>query len=850
MGLISKLFDPQKKILKKARNRALAIDSLKDEMAALTDEQLKAKTTEFKERIKKFPEDQEREALDSVLNEAFAVCREAAKRVLKQFPYLVQIMGALVIHEGDVAEMKTGEGKTLTATMAVYLNALTGKGVHVVTVNEYLANRDAEWMGEIYRFLGLSVGVNLREKSSLLKKEAYDCDITYTTNSELGFDYLRDNMVRRIEDKTQRGLNFAVIDEADSILIDESRTPLIISGGNKANANLYVPANRFVRSLTQDEHFEVDLKSKSVYLKESGIARAERVFGLKNLYDIENSALVHCINQALKANYAMAKDVDYVVVDGEVVIVDQFTGRYLKGRTFSDGLHQAIEAKERVKINPETTILATITYQNLFRLYNKLAGMTGTAKTEEEEFLETYNMRVIEIPTNVPVIRIDDNDMIFAKKDAKFAALIEDVKQRHEKGQPVLVGTIAVETSEEIDKLMQKAGLHAEVLNAKNHEREAEIIAKAGQIGAITIATNMAGRGTDIKLGEGVRELGGLAVLGSERHESRRIDNQLRGRSGRQGDPGFSRFYVSLDDELMVRFASDNLRKSFANYGEEAIESRLLSSAITSAQKRIEGQNFDVRKNLLDYDDVLSKQRQIMYAKRDQIIFASDINDLLSETFKDCGVALCKRSVYDEQTNRTVSSKKLHDLSVPRFLEDNAINWDLYDEASPEEAGEDIGEVLANAYQIKRREWDKETADQIERQITLKCIDRNWTQQIDNMSRFRESVSLRSYGQINPLQDYVNEGWAMFRDMLETISLEVVLNLLNVKIQKKVDEKDTYAVNTQAQNDIHKEPAASTEEAKDMKVVTKETGKDLNITDIDKNAKAAVDHEYDDIHTN
>ena len=416
MGLISKLFDPQKKILKKARNRALAIDSLKDEMAALTDEQLKAKTTEFKERIKKFPEDQEREALDSVLNEAFAVCREAAKRVLKQFPYLVQIMGALVIHEGDVAEMKTGEGKTLTATMAVYLNALTGKGVHVVTVNEYLANRDAEWMGEIYRFLGLSVGVNLREKSSLLKKEAYNCDITYTTNSELGFDYLRDNMVRRIEDKTQRGLNFAVIDEADSILIDESRTPLIISGGNKANANLYVPANRFVRSLTQDEHFEVDLKSKSVYLKESGIARAERVFGLKNLYDIENSALVHCINQALKANYAMAKDVDYVVVDGEVVIVDQFTGRYLKGRTFSDGLHQAIEAKERVKINPETTILATITYQNLFRLYNKLAGMTGTAKTEEEEFLETYNMRVIEIPTNVPVIRIDDNDMILQKK--------------------------------------------------------------------------------------------------------------------------------------------------------------------------------------------------------------------------------------------------------------------------------------------------------------------------------------------------------------------------------------------------------------------------------------------------
>ena len=413
-----------------------------------------------------------------------------------------------------------------------------------------------------------------------------------------------------------------------------------------------------------------------------------------------------------------------------------------------------------------------------------------------------------------------------------------------------MIGTPSVEASEEVAKYLDQAGLRYEMLNAKNHAREAEIISHAGEKNHITLATNMAGRGTDIKLTPETRELGGLCVFGLERHESRRIDNQLRGRSGRQGDPGFSRFYVSLDDELMVRFASDNLRKSFANYGEEAIESRLLSSAITSAQKRIEGQNFDVRKNLLDYDDVLSKQRQIMYAKRDQIIFASDINDLLSETFKDCGVALCKRSVYDEQTNRTVSSKKLHDLSVPRFLEDNAINWDLYDEASPEEAGEDIGEVLANAYQIKRREWDKETADQIERQITLKCIDRNWTQQIDNMSRFRESVSLRSYGQINPLQDYVNEGWAMFRDMLETISLEVVLNLLNVKIQKKVDEKDTYAVNTQAQNDVHKEPAASTEEAKDMKVVTKETGKDLNISDIDKNAKAAVDHEYDDIHTN
>lgn len=788
MGLISKLFDPQKKILKKARNRALAIDSLKDEMAALTDEQLKAKTTEFKERIKKFPEDQEREALDSVLNEAFAVCREAAKRVLKQFPYLVQIMGALVIHEGDVAEMKTGEGKTLTATMAVYLNALTGKGVHVVTVNEYLANRDAEWMGEIYRFLGLSVGVNLREKSSLLKKEAYNCDITYTTNSELGFDYLRDNMVRRIEDKTQRGLNFAIIDEADSILIDESRTPLIISGGNKANANLYVPANRFVRSLTQDEHFEVDLKSKSVYLKESGIARAERVFGLKNLYDIENSALVHCINQALKANYAMAKDVDYVVVDGEVVIVDQFTGRYLKGRTFSDGLHQAIEAKERVKINPETTILATITYQNLFRLYNKLAGMTGTAKTEEEEFLETYNMRVIEIPTNVPVIRIDDNDMIFAKKDAKFAALIEDVKQRHEKGQPVLVGTIAVETSEEIDKLMQKAGLHAEVLNAKNHEREAEIIAKAGQIGAITIATNMAGRGTDIKLGEGVRELGGLAVLGSERHESRRIDNQLRGRSGRQGDPGFSRFYISLEDDLMRRFGGERLQRFFGD-SNDPVQYGLLSSSITSAQKKVEGVNYDSRKHLLEYDNVLSLQREKMYRLRDNVLKAKECFEITENFYDIVAENLVEKnsSIIDKEKVVNIDSliAQLHEVYLgPNVLKkENFYGLDKFEDVKNK-----VKDILMQKALSRKELWGEEAYNIVLRSILLRCIDMNWPAHIDKMSKLRDGIHLRGYANVNPLVQYQNEGFEMFNAMIQKIAQEVVLYTLRVEVQIKKKE--------------------------------------------------------------
>ena len=863
-NIIEKIFRVDQHILKKYVKEAKKVMSLAEQMKALSDDQLRAKTNEFRERLKNG------QTLEDIKTEAFAVVRETARRVLNLYPFECQVLGGLVLNDGDVAEMKTGEGKTLTATMPVYLNALEGKGVYVVTVNEYLAQRDANEMGQIYRWLGLTVGVNLHSLTTQEKQKAHLCDVTYTINSELGFDYLRDNMAPSKQQRVLRGLNYCIVDEADSVLIDESRTPLIISGGAKASMSQYQIADRFVKTLRRstdvdedykrkhpdyvpDGDFVVDIKTKSCSLTDKGVDKAEKMFGIANLYAPQYQDLVHRIHQALKANYIMTRDVEYLVdQDNTIQLIDQFTGRVLKGREYSDGLQQAIQAKEGVKIKEETVTLATITYQNFFRLFKKMAGMTGTAKTEEEEFRKIYNMKVVCIPPNRPVIRKDEIDYIFATKQAKIKALVKEVKERHEKGQPILIGTPSVEASEEVAKYLDEAGLRYEMLNAKNHAREAEIISHAGEKNRITLATNMAGRGTDIKLTEETRSLGGLCVFGLERHESRRIDNQLRGRSGRQGDPGFSRFYVSLDDELMVRFASDNLRKSFANYGDEAIESRLLSTAITSAQKRIEGQNFDVRKNLLDYDDVLSKQRQIMYAKRDQIIYASDINDLLTDTFKDCGVALCKRSVFDEQTNRTVSAKKLFELAVPRFLSENSINFDLYDEASPDEAGEDIGEVLANAYKIRRRERDKETADQIERQITLRCIDRNWTQQIDNMSRFRESVSLRSYGQINPLQDYVNEGWAMFREMLETISLEVVLNLLNVKVQKKVDDKETYAVKTDAQNAVHGPEEGKKEEKQvEMKVVAKEEqAKELNISDIDKNAKAAVDHKYEDIHTN
>ena len=609
MNILRRWFDHEYKELKRFGVLADSIEALSSEYSELSDEKLKAKTNEFKERLVNG------ETLDDILVEAFATIREAAKRVIGEYPFRVQLLGGIAIHYGNIAEMKTGEGKTLTTILPAYLNALTGKGVHVITVNEYLTTRNAEWMGKIFEFLGISVGVNLRELTPSEKRKEYEKDILYTTNNELGFDYLRDNMVVKKENRVQRELNFAILDEVDSILIDEARTPLIISGGKMESKNLYVSADTFVKTLKKDTDYTVDEKTKSVSLTEDGSDKACKFFKIDNLYDISNSALVHHIDQSLKANYGMQNDVDYVVQDGEVIIVDQFTGRLMKGRAFSEGLHQAIEAKEGVKINDETKTLATITFQNLFRMYNKLSGMTGTAKTEEEEFRNIYNMYVIEIPTNKDVIREDLPDLVFATKKAKFNAIVREIKERHSTGQPILVGTIAIETSELVSKMLTKENIKHEVLNAKNHAREAEIIAKAGEIGSVTIATNMAGRGTDIKLGEGVKELGGLCVIGTERHESRRIDNQLRGRAGRQGDPGVSQFFVSLEDELMVRFGTDRIKTLMqtAGFDDQAIRSKIFTGSIESAQKRVEGNNFDIRKQLLQYDNVMNEQREIIY---------------------------------------------------------------------------------------------------------------------------------------------------------------------------------------------------------------------------------------------
>ncbi len=760
--------------------------ALEDKMKALSDDDLRNKTQEFKDRLAKG------ETLDDIKVEAFAVAREAARRTIGEFPYKVQIIGSLALHAGDVAEMKTGEGKTLTATMAVYLNALAGKGVHVVTVNEYLSERDANWMGQIYRFLGLTVGVNLRVKTTSEKKEAYLCDITYTTNSELGFDYLRDNMATDMEHRVLRGLNFCIVDEADSILIDESRTPLIISGGARASASQYTVADRFVKSLKKDKDFEIDVKDKTVNLTDEGNAKADRMFGIKNLYDPEHADLVHRIHNALRANYIMARDVDYLVdAEGQIQIIDQFTGRVLPGREWSDGLHQAVQAKENVEIKQETITMATITYQNFFRLYKKMAGMTGTAKTEEEEFRKIYNMRVVCVPTNKPIIRIDAIDYVYAHKGPKLAALVKEVKERHEKGQPILIGTVSVESSEEISKLLTEAGLPHEMLNAKNHAREAEIIKDAGKKGAITLATNMAGRGTDIKIDDEVRALGGLCVFGTERHESRRIDNQLRGRSGRQGDPGFSRFYVSFDDELLVRFAADNMRNFIEkNFGDEALEAKMVSNVITSAQKRIEGQNFDTRKSLLDYDDVLAKQRQIVYDKRDRIIEGKDITDIVEDIFRTTGLFLAGKAVPANSTDKTISGELLIKEVEPRFLPAGSLKAALYDEAYVDDVGPDLGEVIYDRYLEKKKEWPEEVQNEVERSFILRCIDQNWTKHIDAMARLREGIHLRSYANVNPLQDYVNEGYKMFRECLDIASVDAVLNLVNVKIEKKQPEPE------------------------------------------------------------
>ena len=778
MGLFDKI------ALKKYSKIADKVVALEETMRALSDEELRAKTEYFKNRLANG------ETLDDIKVEAFAVAREAAKRTIGEFPYKVQIIGSLVMHDGDVAEMKTGEGKTLTATMAVYLNALAGQGVHVVTVNEYLSERDANWMGQIYRFLGLSVGINLRAKTTSEKKEAYLCDITYSTNSELGFDYLRDNMAVDMQHRVLRGLNFCIVDEADSILIDESRTPLIISGGARASASQYTVADRFVKTLKKDVDYVVDVKDKTVNLTDAGNAKADRMFGIKNLYDPQYADLVHRIHNALRANYIMARDVDYLVdAEGQVQIIDQFTGRVLPGREWSDGLHQAVQAKENVTIKQETITMATITYQNFFRLYKKMAGMTGTAKTEEEEFRKIYNMRVVVVPPNKPIARVDALDYIYAHKGPKLAALIEEVKERHAKGQPILIGTVSVESSEEISALLTQAGLQHEMLNAKNHAREAEIIAQAGKKGAITLATNMAGRGTDIKIDDEVRALGGLCVFGTERHESRRIDNQLRGRAGRQGDPGFSRFYVSFDDTLLVRFAADRMRDFIEkNFGDEALEAKMVTNVITSAQKRIEGQNFDTRKSLLDYDDVLAKQRQIVYDKRDRIIKGEDIADIVDDIFVTAGNFLANKAIPQGATDRSVSGELLVKQVEPRFLPAGSINPTLFDEADVDDVGAELGDWIHDYYNERKKDWPAELVNQIERNYILRCIDQNWTKHIDAMARLREGISLRSYANVNPLQDYVNEGYKMFRECLDLASVDAVLNLVNVKVEKKEPE--------------------------------------------------------------
>ena len=783
-NIIEKIFHLERRELNKYEREAEQVMAYDEAMSKLSDEELKAKTVEFQKKVA------EGATLESIKYEAFAVAREAGWRVLHQKPFKVQIIGSLVLNNGDVAEMRTGEGKTLTATMAVYLNALSGKGVHVITVNEYLASRDAEWMGQIYRWLGLTVGVNLASKNAAEKRAAYACDITYTTNSELGFDYLRDNMAPNLEGRVLRGLNFAIVDEADSILIDESRTPLIISGGQRSLASQYMVADRFVKYLKKDVDFKIDVKDKAASLTEEGNAKAEQMFGIKNLYDPDNQDLIHRIHQALKANYIMARDVEYMVdKDRQIQLIDQFTGRIMPGREYNDGLQQAIQAKEGVEIKQETVVLATITYQNFFRLYTKLSGMTGTAKTEEEEFGTIYNMKVVCIPTNRPVQRIDDTDLIFGTREAKLKALVKAVAERHAKGQPILIGTVSVESNQEISALLTQAGIPHEVLNAKNQAREAEIISHAGEKGAVTLATNMAGRGTDIKLGEGVRELGGLCVFGTERHESRRIDNQLRGRSGRQGDPGYSRFFISFDDDLMRRFAPENLRKMFTDsLQDESYENRMLTNAVTNAQKQIEGRNFDTRKNLKDYDDVLAKQRDIIYKKRDAILMADDIVNLIHDFFKTTGLFLSRKAIDSTNAEGIISGEALKKLVEPRFLPAGSINASAYDGAPFEEAGEDLGELLYDTYLQKRKTWPNADADMAERQISLHTIDQNWQGHIDTMSHLREGISLRSYAQTNPLQDYVNEGYDLFKEMNEKVAVDTAFNLLNVRLVKREPE--------------------------------------------------------------
>ena len=832
MAILGKIFDANRrevKSLSKLADKVLAKD---EEYSNLSDEELVNKTEEFKAYIQEQKEKGKDtpDILDKILVDAFAAAREGALRSLGMKPYKVQIMGGIALHRGDIAEMRTGEGKTLTATMPVYLNALAGEGVHVVTVNEYLSQRDAQEMGVFYNYMGLSVGLNLNSLNSEEKRAAYNADITYSTNNELGFDYLRDNMVKTVEARVQRPLNYAVIDEVDSVLIDEARTPLIISGEGQESTSLYQVANAFVKTLKKAEEedgsdgdYTLDIKTKAIQLSENGIDKAESYFGLKNLYELKNVDLTHHINQALKANYTMALDVDYVVAeDGEILIVDQFTGRTMPGRRFSEGLHQAIEAKEGVPIQKESKTMATITFQNFFRMYKKLSGMTGTGKTEEEEFRNIYNMFVTTIPTNRPIQRIDAPDFIYSNMEAKFNAVAQEVKECYDKGQPVLLGTVSIETSELVSKLLYKYGVPHKVLNAKQNESEAEIIKQAGQRGSVTIATNMAGRGTDIKLGEGVRELGGLAVIGTERHESRRIDNQLRGRSGRQGDPGYSRFYLSLEDELMVRFGADRLQRIMGKDDDTPLESRMVSRSVESAQKRVEGNNYDSRKQVLQYDDVLRKQREIMYAERNEVLENEVVTDIIQDMIGD---AVDKTMAYIVENIEAHSEKEETEEIIKslneKFLGLKPITDSEYSDVMSDD---EIRELVLHRINLelaeKRALLGDETMNSFERYILLNAIDDRWTDHIDQMDQLRKGIFLRSYGQIDPLREYKTEGYQMFEDMIDDIQVEVVTNLMRIRVERheeiEMKQEPTNLVTNDSKEHIARGPikSASREEKK------------------------------------
>ena len=795
-NILKKLYNDDKRELKKFEKIADKVEAHADEMSKLSDEQLQAKTPEFRDRLKKG------ESLDDILPEAFAVAREGAKRVLGLYPFHVQILGGIALHYGNIAEMMTGEGKTLTATMPVYLNALEGKGVHVVTVNEYLSSRDEEEMGQLYKWLGLTVGLNLNSMSPDEKRAAYNCDVTYSTNSELGFDYLRDNMVVYKEQMVQRPLNYAIIDEVDSILIDEARTPLIISGeAEQANSD-YIRADRFVKTLTEDKSdddadddedhgdYKIDWPTKTISLTRTGIEKACQHFGLKNLYDVENQKLVHHIDQAIRANYIMLKDIDYVVQDGEVLIVDSFTGRVMEGRRYSDGLHQAIEAKEGVKIQEESRTQATITYQNFFRMYKKLSGMTGTAKTEEEEFREIYNMQVITIPTNRPIARKDMPDILYPTLDSKFHAVVEEIKKRHANGQPVLVGTVAIESSERLSHLLDEAGIPHAVLNAKNHAKEAQIIMNAGQRGAVTIATNMAGRGTDIKLGPGVKELGGLAVIGTERHESRRIDNQLRGRSGRQGDPGYTRFYLSLEDDLMKRFGGDRVKdfldRLSDNDDDKVIESRLITRQVESAQKRVEGNNYDTRKQTLQYDDVMRIQREIIYGERMQVIEAD-------KSLKNVLIPMIHRTIDHQVAMFTQGERKewrldsLRDFISSSLTSDKVTDSIDFKTISVEDLKKKLYDIVEQNFEDKEKALgDPSQMLEFEKVVILRVVDDRWTDHIDAMDQLRQSIGLRGYGQLNPLVEYQDSGYRMFEEMISNIEFDVTRLFMKAEIRQNL----------------------------------------------------------------